>query len=470
MLNESLSGFQDQVVPVDELYIENFYEADIQKQGFLIWRKVILYSLAKAKYGAKYPKFNAHVRPGVQTVYSDANSNFYYVYDPNLRQYDVEELVYWNKSLDVKIIMVNGILLTDFDNPNPRLDKLYPFDKFGYEVINNRCFYYKSMAFKLMQDANIVNTLYPMIVDGTYLSIMQPMLNAGGETIGSDVIYPGGVTTFKDPNAKLVPLLPGINLQQGMKTLETVESSLSDSSQSELQQGQQNPQDTTAYQISRQEQNAATVLGLFIQMIAQHVRDFGKLRLGDIIQYLTIADISKIEGDTELVYKAFVLHDKQSAGQSKNRKIKFDSELSSEPMSDEEYLGNSFDTLDEEGGLDSKSELWKVNPQLFRDLKYTIAISPDILSPRSDDLERAFHLETYDRAILNPTADQEEVFKLLLSTDPKTKKDPDKYIAKQSSQPPMPQGKPQEMGGAGPLAALGKIGKGLPQSPGMPMA
>ncbi len=53
MLDETLSGFQNTVVPVDELFIENFYEQDVQKQGWLVWRRVIGYGLAESKYKNK---------------------------------------------------------------------------------------------------------------------------------------------------------------------------------------------------------------------------------------------------------------------------------------------------------------------------------------------------------------------------------------------------------------------------------
>lgn len=466
MLDEILSGFQDICVPVDELFIENFYENDLQKQGFLIWRRVISYSLAKAKYGSLYPKFNEYVRPGVQALYSDANSYFYYVYDPYMRQYDVEEIIYWNKALDVKIIMVNGVVLTDCDNPNPRLDKLYPFDKFGYELINNRCFYYKSLAFKLQSDANIVNTLYPMIIDGTYLEVMKPMLNVGQEMIASDVVVPGAVTTLSDPNAKLSPIFgQPINLRSGMDTLNTVEESISETSADNLQSGQPQGGSQTAYEISRQEQNAATVLGLFIQMIGQHVKEFGKLRLGDILQYLTIAETDKIEANKDLTYKTFLLHDKQSGGGTKTRKIKFDASMSSVPMSKEERLRASFDTLKEQGGINADTELYKVNPELFRNSKFMCMVSPDVLNPRSADLERAYSLESFDRMVMHPEIfDPEETGRLLLQADPKMARGPDKYIAKQGQSAPNMPTSPQDMA----MQSMQK-GVGKPQSGNSPL-
>jgi hypothetical protein len=457
MLDETLSGFQNTVVPVDELYIENFYEPSVQKQGWLIWRRVMSYSLVEAKYN-QMPNFK-YVKPGVQILLNDANQTFYQVYDQNMRPYDAEEIVYWNRTLDLKIVMVNGVMLSDVDAPNPRNDKLYPFDKFGYEMINNRCFYYKSLAFKMMQDANIINTLYPMIVDGTYLNLMPPMVQIGDEVIGSDVIVPGAVTTLQSAGADLRTITTSNNLTAGLNALAQVEQSIDESSQPPIMEGQQSGQRMTAYAMSRLEANAATVLGLFIQMIAQHVKDFGKLRLGDILQFLTVVDADKITGDAQLVYKTFLLRDKMSNGRSQTRKIAFTPDMPMEPIDGDTQLQMSYDTLKEQGGTESDMELYKVNPELFRDLTYTLTVSPDVLNPRSEDLERQLDLETYDRAIMNPMADQEEIFKLLLSTNPHTKRNPDKYIAQQTQQPPQPmlpngmgQGQQQQPQGAGQTA------------------
>lgn len=429
MLDEGLSGFQDYPVSVDELFIENFYEPDIQKQAWLVWRRVTSYALAEAKYANKYDNFK-HVYPGIQILLNDANQSFYQVYDTNMRQTDVEEVIYWNRTLDVKLILVNGVLLTAPDNPNPRNDKLYPFDKFGYELINNRCFYYKSLAFKLMQDADIINTLYPMIIDGTYLNLMPPMVQIGDEIIGSDVIVPGAVTNLQAANADLRAISTSNNLSAGLTALAQVEQSINESTESV-------PQFTgpriTAYQMSIMQQNAATVLGLFVQMIAQHVKDFGKLRLGDILQYLTIADADKITANAPLVYKTFLMRDRDVNGTQQTRKIAFDGELSDEDVSGVDQLKQSYDVLSQ--GDKTNVELWKVNPRLMRDLKYMLTVSPDALTPRSRDLQKQFDLETYDRAIANPVADQEEIYRLLLSTNDTTSKDPDKYVSKEQGDP-----------------------------------
>lgn len=459
--DESYPCFIDEVVPVNQLYIQNMFEPDIQRQGWLIWRKVYSYSEAQNKYNGVYDNFK-YVRPGVQTIYDDANRTFYYVYDPNMRQEDVEEIIYWNKNLDLKIIMVNRVMLTEPDNPNPRQDKLYPFDKFVYEPINNRFFYGKSLAFKLQHDAEIVNTLYQMVIDGTYLSIFKPMINVGGEIIASDVIVPGSVTTLSDPKADLRAINVGSDLSAGLETLSVVEKSINESSQEPLQQGQDgNDGGTTAYEISRIEANANTVLGLFLQMIARHVKDFGRLRLGDIVQYMTLPEVVAIEGseDADLVYKTFFLKGAQK-GANKNKKIEFDSTLPDE-MDEDEHLDRSYDLLEEEQEKDMT--ISKVNPSIFRELSYMVTVSPDVMSPRSTELERAYALEEFDRMVAAPPGmfDPEETAKLLLSSNPTTSKDPDKYLAKQPSPEDMAQQQSMQQGGMpnagnGPLASMGK--------------
>jgi len=462
MLDEDLSGFKDTPVPVDELYIENWYENDIQKQGWLIWRRVIGYDLASTKYG-HYEKFK-YVKPSVQVIYNDANQLFYEVYDSNMRTESVEEVIYWNKKMDLKLIMVNGVLLTDFDNPNPRNDKLYPFVKFGYENIDEgKCFYYKSLAFKMQSDANIINTLYPMVIDRSYLATFPPMVNFGSETIGSDVIIPGGVTQLTDPNAKLNPIDFGQGVKEGLDMLKQVEESISESSEESIMQGQSPGADTTAYEISRLEQNSNTILGLFLKMIASYVRQYGRLRVGDILQYLTILDADKITDDPELVYKTFMV---KGSGKNETKKIEFTADVPDE-MTEDEYLKRSNSLKQKEDALGM--EIAQVNPTIFRDLCYRIIVSPDVMHPRSDDLERAMKLELYDRSIQNPMADQEKVFKDFLLGAYKDVKDPDDYIQKQQAQPQqtgqlVPGQKP--LAQPSPIAAMSKMP--LPQSPAMP--
>lgn len=434
ILDKTLSGFIDAVIPCSELYIENFYEPDIQKQGWLIWRRVHSFSLMQAKYG-HLPNFQ-YVRPGIQTIFDDANRLFYEVYDSNMRQEDCEEIIYWNRSLDLKIIMVNGVMLTASDNPNPRQDKLYPFAKFGYEMIAPNFFYYKGLSAKMLQDAKVINSLYQMVIDGTYLQLFPPLKNIGGEAITSDVLIPGAAITLSNPNADVSPIIPQMNnIGAGINALGQVEQSISETSMDQWMQGTSagaGARRQSAFAMSIIQQNANTLLGLFIQMISQFVKDYGKLRMGDIIQYMTIGEVNSIESDAKLVFKTFILPNKQSSGKSVTRKIKFDASLPDTDISDEKADDLSRETYDQQGGGDSKTLLYRVNPPLFRSLSFMIAENPDTLDPMSNELEKQYGLEEYDRMVANPqTFDPEQTGRLLLNLYKDTKKDPDKFISKQ---------------------------------------
>jgi len=443
--DETNSGFQLTPVPVDELFIGDFYIEDIQKQPFLIWRRVQTYAMMKAKYG-KAKHFNC-VKPGIQVIYNDANTSFYDVYDSNLRGSLCEEVIFYSKSLDLQIPMCNGILMTDPDEPNPRVDKNYPFVKFFYEPFDEgRAFYGKSLAFKMQPDADIINTLYPMIIDGTFLNIFNPLIISGEEAVGSDVMIPGAATTLINPESTVTPLRVAQDIRQGMDTLSRVEDSINQSTEAPLNVGSR----ATAFQISKVDQEKQTLIGLFITMIGDYVKQYGNLLKSDICQYITIPEVNKIIDDGELIYKTIIVHDKQTDSGKVNKSIKFDFSSPSKALSDDEELNASYDVLESQGGEDSKNTICRVNPKLFRELKYQVAVSPDILAPMSDDLERAYGLELFDRAIQGPklgvNVDMEQVFKdFLFKLYPKSAKDVNKYFKEEQIQDPnLPQMNPQE--------------------------
>ena len=437
ILDEDESGFKHIPLATDQVFFPNFYERDPQKQDNLIIRRVISYEKAKEKYG--HLKNFKHVMPGIIVVMDDANNGFYQVYDPHMRGEDVEEVIRWKKCYDSKEIMVNGVLLSEAEAPNPRDDHQYPLECFYYLPINEKCIAGKSLVFSLQSDARLANEFYQMISDGTKLNLFPPTVTSGSEKMGTDVFVPGLNLAFSDPEVKVTTLrtADSQSLNTAMQTLDKIEQSLHESSQDPIQQGQ-NPEGTpsTAYQIQRIETNAATVLGLTIKFFTySHVIPYGKLLLSDILQYLTMPDVDQIVGDSGLKYKTFYV--KESGKANQQNKIIFDGGMP-DTMTEEEKEAMAWELLKKQGGLKKNTSLWKANPVLFRDHKFKFAVDADVLNPRSAELERAFDLETYDRAVASPVADQEKIFvDLLMGSNPKTATNPEKYVMKQ--QPMMPE-------------------------------
>jgi hypothetical protein len=460
VLDDALSGFKDGIVPLDELFIGDVYEADIQRQPFLVRRKAIDYTLASAKYGDN-ANFKSYVRPGLQIMFAEATDSFYEQYDESLQDRLVEEVTYYNRSKDLQLCFINGVLVTDPDQPNPRKDKKYPFAKTGYESFDEgKFFYYKSLVFKMAKDEEVVNTLYRMVIDGTFLRLMPPTVQYGEEDITSSVVTPGTITRLSK-DSKLEAINVGSDINAGYNALEKVEQSLSETSSAPLQAGQrQAGEPPTAFQLSREEQNARVMLGLFGKMIGFLVKQYGELRISDILQFLTVGDIDEIAGSgSTLKYRSFLLPDRTSNGKKKSRRIKFDPYLPSDPISEDELLEQSFAIMDEEGGLDSSVEIYKANPVLFRKNKFKLKVTPDVITPPSDNVRKALMLEEYDRAIASPLANQEALYRdLLLGAYDATKHDTDKYIVKQPALAPAGAPGSKKGGLAEVLASPGKPG------------
>jgi hypothetical protein len=437
VLDESDSGHQHMPVATDQVFFPNFYERDPQRQDFIIYRSVISYNRFQAEYPvAQFPNA-VHVKPGVVIVMDDANSGFYQVYDPHMRQHEVEKVIRWRKSTDSKDVLVNGVLMTEAYAENKRIDHQYPWDCFYYLPINERCIAGKSLVFALGPESNLLNTQYQMINDANFLNLFPPTVTSGSDKAGVDVMVPGLNLAFADKDVQISTLRTANDqtIQTAMNVMQNVEKSLSESSQDPIQAGQQNQGPaSTAYEISRIEQNAATVLGLTMKFMANmHVIPYGRLLLSDILQYETIMDASKIDNDKGSLYKTFYVPEPGAAG--KKNKISFDSTMP-DMMTPDEKKAASWELLLARGSIKSDMTLWRVNPVLFREQKYIYTMDSDVLNPRSAELTRAFDLETYDRAINSPVANQEELYTdLLMGSNPKTARDPDKYVTKPPAAP-----------------------------------
>ena len=91
-------------------------------------------------------------------------------------------------------------------------------------------------------------------------------------------------------------------------------------------------------------------------------------------------------------------------------------------------------------GFNSDQRIFLANPALFRDLKYKVSITADMITPPSENLKKALNLELYDKAIANPLTDQETVTRdLLFGSYQQTRNDTDKYMKKMVApmQPPI---------------------------------
>ena len=412
IVDEALSGFIAEYVPAKEFLFTNFYENDVQRQRSVFRHKSISYQEARRKYG-NHPDF-VYVNKGMVTIFDEGNDEmfFYNVPDTELQNDLVWETTWYNYHNDTEVTAINHIIVTDHDGELKHPDHKYPFAKGGYEPLNNgKCFAYFSAARKIGSDQDIVDTMYNMVIDGTFMSLMPPKALYGTEDADGSVMIPGAITSFKDPNTKLEDIGPRSDIRAGMEAINMVERSISESSQDSSRAGlrSQGPEQT-AREVLSLEKNAQIALGMFGKMIGFMVEDIGNLMIPLIIEHMTVADMQGILSPTQrLKYSAYLVHGKVVDGKKSTARVQFSDEfLDFENMSEEDIMNMSYSILEEEG-IDGETKLLKVNPIAFRNRKYSIKVNPDELSPKSKALEKALNLELYDRAIANPTVDQEMV-------------------------------------------------------------
>ena len=403
VLDDTFSGFQNSLIPIEEIYIENPYQYELQKQDWIIHKKHISYGEAEAKYG-KYPQFQ-YVEAGKKVILHE-DSNFYQVEDVNDTM--VEEVCFKNRRKDTEIYFLGGVYMgndnVDFNPFIHRTNKnkpKYNITKFGYEPIDPmRFFFYKSLVAKMSNDQEAADREWQMYFDASFLSTFPPTITMGAGKIDRSVIAPATNTEI-GKDAKISPLNIA-NPGAALGALREAERSLTESSQDPQMSGDQQGPEKTARESILLQQNATTNLGIASKMIGTMVKEIGGLYVDNIIRYQSVGELSEITG--ELTYKTFVVDGKVKGGKDKSSYIKFTDRFAGKEMSKEEKDKENYKLADEAG---EEKDIYEVNPYVFSRMDYMITIDADRALQKNDAFERAFKLETYDRAIANPLVMQD---------------------------------------------------------------
>lgn len=399
VIDEVFDGFQHSLIAPEDVLFGNAYQYDIQKQDWLIQRKRISYGEAESKWGL-HPNFT-YVHPGKMTIFHSDTSLFYDVEDINDNL--VEEVCFKHRRSDTEAYFLNGIYVS---GPNPDYNPFihrtnkdrpkYNVVKFGYEPIDAmRFFGYKSLVAKMSNDQESTDREWQMYFDASFLATFPPTISMGAGKIDKSVVRPA-VNTELGENAKITPLQI-VNPSAALAALRESERSLIESSQDpQLAGTQQGPQKTARESILLQ-QNAQTNMGIPVKMIGTMVKEIGALLIDDIIRFQTIGEVGEIAG--QMTYRSFIVDGKVKEGKNKSVYIKFTDRFAGREMSEEEKDMEGYKLMEEAG--DDK-ELFEVNPSLFARMQYLVTVDADQMLAKNEAFERAFKLETYDRAIANP--------------------------------------------------------------------
>lgn len=435
VLDEMMSGFQDSLLPADEILIANPYQFDIQKQAFVIHRKRISYHEAEAKYG-DHQNF-VHVKPGVISL-MDSETGLFYNIDDVTQDSLVEETVLKYRHKDKEICFINGVYMSNANteyNPIGHRDNKnrpkYNIVKFGAEPIDAMRFWaYKSLAAKLANDKELVDRMRQNAVDASTFAAFPSIFTMGAGKLDRSVFIPA-TTTEIGKDAKVSPATGFANPSYAYNAAKEAEQQLNETSLDPQLSGVGGGQKTRGEAVLLQ-QNAINNLGIIGKMIGTMVKEVGQLKVDDILRYQTIGETQELGGGAlGTKYMTMILNDKVKDGKKTSVHIRFTDKYAGRKMSKEQKRKEEIKLYEEAG--DDK-EIVEANPALLRKMDYLIVVEPDALNPKNNAFERVARLETYDRAILNPLIAQDPEKMADVTRDflfePTVKSEAAKYIPK----------------------------------------
>lgn len=430
-------GFLSSIVSPYEVYLGNIFEFDMQKQPYFFRRTVVPFTQAKAEFG-NYPNFSK-VAPGAGTTIDNEEEGFLFQAQESrdIAGDDVEILRYQSRFDDEMAIVINGVLMTAVGLPIPYDHKDYNVVKIVFEPLSTRFAYGKSLPDKIQAEQDIIDSLYRMVIDKTFLSIFPPLLAKGREKITTDVVVPGKITPV-DTESEIAGI-PGISGGVGneINILTMIEQSMDQSTLDPQHLGTPATGERTATQVIEAKAGAEKILGLFGFMIAFMIEKQADLRIQNILQFW--AKYERMVGSSDGAETVKGVFEKENAvmrnGRTGTRTIEFlPPELT--PTSTELFKEEF-----EAARRGRPMERIILDPEIIRDYKFHVQVKANPSQRMTEALRKALGLEFYDRFINNPLVGKEQLTRDAIRL---FDKNPDELMVK-----------------TGPLTGAGQAGAGL---------
>lgn len=369
------------VIPLEDVYIGNIFEPDIQEQPYVIIRELLDKGTFKARYGG-YKNIDS---VPTELLQFDPKSGKFYFYDDwstRIEDGQVEVLHYYNKWEDEYIIMANGEIITDYDNPIPFDHKQYPFAKSIFEPVG-KFFYGKGLPLKIASLQDSINAMLNMALTRTYASLVPWYFTSIGADIDELDIRPMAVLQVPDPNnmreAQIASVSPGDN-----QVLETTRGMLDASSVDPSQAGQVSDQSATG--ILAAQEGAMRIMGLFANMLSWLIYDQAHLRTSNFLMFNTKPNKRVLknglvrEEKTEFIKEDAILSDGSKGIQIVR-------------IVDGEELPTVGEVQDEVEAMADRAEIFYVSYTTLRNLDFSLRIVPNSSVSETRTLNKAMLLE-----------------------------------------------------------------------------
>lgn len=386
---------QASIVPIEDLFVPNFYEPDIQEQPYIILREYIPRLIAHQRYGY-YANWKYVPIAAPRKDEKESDSFFFQLLEDRIEDNFVEVLHYMNRWDDEHAIFCNGVLMTQMDNPIRYDHKKIPIAKTINEKMGPRFFYGMAMPMKVVSEQDGFNELANNNMDRSRISSIPKFISNYETELEVDntstysIIKGDGDSGLRELDVQSVK--PGdMNFLQFLGTMideATVDASFSGSIEG-----------VTAAEIMNAKAQNQQKLGAFLTYIYAAAKRHAELRMATILQYFFMTS-KKWDGkvfDTREISRREKLQD----GTDGTRIIRVVSSDKKIPPKEDRIKEKQRGVLEKKDALgrivDTKVEVnydyIYVTPQEIADIDYTINVVPGSSLPETQSLKKALALE-----------------------------------------------------------------------------
>lgn len=380
-----------QVVPLEDFYITNAYQPDVQKQPRIIWRNLTTYSEAQNEFS--HYKNWGFVRPGNYTLAMEMQTFYRQAQLADLPMDRVEILRYYCRRTNTHIVLCNGVVM--YSGPIPFKDGKYPFAKSVNEPFGNDFFWGQGMPGKYMGEQDLINSFINMMAQKTTNSLLPTGLSSDlDDLIEDDVIEIGKMRQVSDINKWKFLESPGVNSGE-FNMFETILGLAKDTAN--VMPGTNGK--VTARQILLQQQQLTDKIAYNIQFLEDLEVDRTKLRTSHLLQFYAIPRIERITGVDgkeieQLAYRDIKVPDaKLSDGRTGTKIVQIVGDEYKNP-DQRQQLADDLSVREEMGESQGiPTEALAISADLFQDYDVNVQVIRGSSLKRNQALDQASRME-----------------------------------------------------------------------------
>ena len=384
------------IIPIEDLYIQNFYEPDLNEQPPYFRREYLPRVIAEQRYG-KMDNWR-YVPMGRPEQFDDKqNTTFFFQLLNDRVEEDYVEVWHrtdpWN---DSETLWCNGVLMDDLDNPIQFDHKRSNLTKIVYEKIGSKFFYGMSLAMKVVSEADSLNELANNNLDRSRISSIPKAI--------SD--YETDINQSTQGSFEILQSDPENNLREfrfesvkpgDMQFMNLIADMIDEATVSRTFSGA--IAGVTAAEIMNNRAQNIQNLGQFLTYIYRGAKNHAELRLSNLLQYFFMT--SKKYAGKDFETKEIHMKEKLQDGTDGVRIIRV--------MSSKDKLTEAQKRKDEKRGkinkrnpdtglvsevkIDDVYDYIYVTPEEISDISYTVKIVPGSSLPEIESLKKALILE-----------------------------------------------------------------------------